>query len=237
MYYEDEPSGSEGCLRGALIIALALVVLGGFIYFGLGRATSNLNPFDNVSLPNPLQAPPTTIAIDRPAVIRQIQSLNKLQTTTYIGDKVITAGQQGSAFYNFFQGDSLILIANGEVIAGFDLAKLRDGDVVISDDGESATVTLPPAEILVSRLDNEKTQVYDRNTGIFTGGNPGLESEARRVAEQQIVQAACDGGILARAVTDGKRNIENLVKSFGIDNVTVNSFEGPCVMPSAAPTQ
>lgn len=236
MYYDDEPAAAGGCARGAVIIALAIVVLGAFFYFGINRATSNLNPFANSGggVTNPFAAAPTTVSVDRPAVIRQIQALNRLEAYTYLTEQVITAEQGGNAFYDFFRGDKLLLIASGEVIAGFDLAKLRPEDVVVSADGESATITLPPAEILVSRLDNEKTQVYSRETGIFTEGNPGLEAAARREAEQRIVQAACDAGILNRAAQEGKRNIENLVKAFGINSVTVNAYEGACAMPSAA---
>lgn len=235
MYYEDDPPAASGCIRGAAIIALALVVLGGFVYFGINRATSNLNPFGSGGFSNPLAAQPTVVTIDRPAVIRQIQALNRLEATTYLTEQVITAEQGGNAFYNFFAGDKLLLVASGEVIAGFDLAKLRPEDVQINADGSTATVNLPPAEILLSRLDNEKTKVYSRETGIFTQGNAGLEAEARRVAEQKIVQAACDSGILDRAVGDGRRNIENLVKAFGIKNVTVNASSGACVMPGSSP--
>jgi hypothetical protein len=231
MYYDDDAPAGNGCVRGAVIIALALVVLGGLFYFGINRATSSLNPFNGVGLSNPLAAAPTTISIDRPAVIQQIRALNRLETTTASIEKVITAEQGGSEFYNFFRGDKLLLVAHGDVIAGFDLAKLRPEDVEVGQDGQSVTVKLPPPEILVSRLDNEKTHVYDRDTGIFTQGNPGLESEARRIAEQQILQAACEDGILKRASDEGKRNIENLVKAFGIKNVTVNAPEGQCVVP------
>lgn len=236
MYYDDDPPAADGCLRGAFIIAIAIAALGTLFYFGINRATSNLNPFNGVSVPNPLAPAPTVISVDRPAVIRQIRALNRLETTTASIEKVITAEQGGNAFYNFFSGDKLLLVAHGDVIAGFDLAKLRQEDVVSSGDGVTVTVTLPPAEILVSRLDNEKTYVYDRDTGIFTSGNPGLESEARRVAEQQILQAACDDGIMKRAAEEGKRSIEGLVKSVGVQNVVVNAYEGPCVMPgSTAP--
>lgn len=232
-YYDDDPPAASGCIRGAAIIAIALLVLGGLFYIGTNRVASSLNPFNNVNARalNPLAAAPTAISVDRPAVIRQIQALNRLEATTYLTEQVITAEQGGNAFYNFFRGDKLLLVASGEVIAGFDLTRLRPEDVQVSPDGQTTTVNLPPAQVLISRLDNEKTRVYSRDTGIFTAGNPGLESEARRVAEQRIVQAACDGGILKRAVEDGQRNIENLVKALGTKNVVVNASEGPCTMP------
>jgi hypothetical protein len=235
MYYDDydDPPRGEGCMRGAVIIAIALAVLGAFFYFGIIRAANVANPFNSVGgLSNPLAPAPTTIAVDRPAIIQEIRALNRLETTSASIEKVITAEQGGSAFYNFFAGDKLLLVAHGDVIAGLDLSKMQPTDVQVSEDGKSATINLPPPEILVSRLDNEKTHVYDRDTGIFTQGNPNLETEARRVAEQQILQAACEDGILKRAADEGKRSIENLVRAFGIESVTVNIPEGQCTTPT-----
>lgn len=241
MYYEDDPPASAGCARGAFFIALALVALGVLAYWGFNRglvdAADRLNPFaaNGVDVPNPFQPVPTEITVDRAAVVRQMQALSRLETYTYLTEQVITAERGGNEFYNFFRGDKLLLIASGEVIAGFDLNKLREGDVVVSADGRSATVALPPAEILVSRLDNNKTQVYSRETGIFTQGDPGMETEARRVAEGRIVEAACDAGILSRASEQGRRAVEGLVKSFGFESVMVNAAPGACAAPGAVP--
>ena len=228
MYYEEETPARSGCLRIVLFATVAAVVLAGLFYLFIGRIADTLNPFENVAITNPLAPAPTEITIDRPAVVQQVRSLNRLEAATAVIQQVVTAGQRGNALYNLLRGDQLLLIAHGEVVAGFDLSKLEPEDIVISEDGSVANVTLPPAEILYSRLDNERTQVYDRETGIFAQGDPNLESEARRVAEQQIVQAACESGILTRAVEDGKRNIENLVKAFGVDEVVVNAAEGTC---------
>lgn len=230
MYYDDDYPRSNGCIGGALIIAAALLVLGGIFYFTVNRAVNNVNPFAEGGIPNPLAPQPTAISIDRPAVVREIRSLNRLETTTAIIDKVIEAGQEGNALYNLLLGDRIILIAAGEVIAGVDLSKLRDEDIILSPDGSTATITLPPAEVLVSRLDNEQTQVYDRERGILTKGNVDLESEARRVAEQEIVRAACERGLLTRAAEDGRTRMTGLIEALGFEQVTVNTSAGVCTL-------
>ena len=228
MYYDEKKPARSGCQWVAIAATVAAVVQAVLFYIFIGRIAGILNPFENGAITNPRAPAPTESTIDRPAVVQQVRSLNRLEAATAVIQQVVTAGQRGNALYNLLRGDQLLLIAHGEVVAGFDLTKLGPDDITISDDGAVATVTLPPAEILYSRLDNERTQVYDRETGIFAKGDPNLESEARRVAEQQIVQAACESGILARAVEDGKRNIENLVKAFGVDEVIVNATEGTC---------
>jgi hypothetical protein len=223
-----------GCVIGSLIVAGALVVMGALIYLGLSRATDNINPFDNIS--NPLEPAPSKVTVTGPAIVEQIRGLNRLETSSATIRDVVTAEQaRTNAVTDFFLGDRLILIAQGEVIAGFDLAQLGPEDVIVSTDGVTATVTLPPAEILVSRLDNEKTQVYDRATGVFSQGDPNLESEARRVAERRIVELACESGILERAIADGERNIENLIKAIGPEVVIVNAEPGACPLPSPSP--
>jgi Protein of unknown function (DUF4230) len=235
MYYDDDHPRSSGCVPAALIIAIALLAVAGIFYFGINRAAGALNPFNSASKLNPLAPQPTTINIDRPAVIREIRGSNRLETAVASIDKVIEAGQQGNSLYNLLVGDKLLLVAHGQVIAGFDLAKLHDEDIILSSDGVTATITLPPAEILVSRLDNSKTYVYGRQRGLLTKGNIGLESQARQVAEQEIVRAACDDDLLKRAAGEGQQRMTALVRALGFKQVTVNASPGPCMLPDGQP--
>lgn len=235
MYFDDDRGAGNGCVRGALILAAAMLAVVGIFVFGINRAADTANPFNDGRNLNPLAARPTTISIDRPAIIRQIQALNRLETSSTSIEKVIEAGQSGGALYNLLVGDQMLLIAHGQVIAGFDLTKLRDEDVILSPDGATATLTLPPAEILVSRLDNTKTRVYSRQQGVLSKGNIDLESEARRVAEQEILRAACEDGILTRAATEGENDIAGLLGKLGFKQITVNATAGQCLMPDGTP--
>lgn len=236
MYYDDDPPASGGCLPLLTLGLVALAAVAALFYFGLNRTINDLNPFREVELSNPLAPAPTVITIDRPTVLREMRALDRWETAFGAYDQVITAGQEAGALYNFFRGDRLILIASGDVIAGFDMSKLGEDDVAVSEDGDSVIVTLPPAEILVSRLDNERTQVYDRQVGVFTSGNPGLESEARRQAEQRIVERACETGILTRAAAEGERNMESLLRALGFREATVNAEPGSCPVVAAPAT-
>src|SRR5690349_6296686 len=121
MYFDEDRGGGNGCVRGALILAAAMLAVVGIFVFGINRAADSLNPFDDARNLNPLAARPTVISIDRPAIIRQIQNLNRLETSSTSIEKVIEAGQSGSAIYNLLMGDQMLLIAHGQVIAGFDL--------------------------------------------------------------------------------------------------------------------
>ena len=54
------------------------------------------------------------------------------------------------------------------------------------------------AQIFVTALDNSKTRVYSRTTGLLVPEDPDLESEVRAKAQEQIQQAALADGILPR---------------------------------------
>jgi hypothetical protein len=82
-------------------------------------------------------------------------------------------------------------------------------------DGDVLKVRLPDAEIFSATLNNEQSYVYDRDTGLFTKGNPQLETEARKAAEQEILKAAQLDGILDQAQMNAEVYLERLFNSLG----------------------
>ncbi|MBI5962431.1 MAG: DUF4230 domain-containing protein, partial [Chloroflexi bacterium] len=92
--------------------------------------------------------------------------------------------------------------------AGIDMEKLQPGDMRM--DNGVLYVRLPPTEIFIATLDNEKSYVYDRETGLLTKGNINLETLARQAAEDEIRKAALEDGIL----TQGQTNAENYLLKF-----------------------
>lgn len=172
------------------------------------------------------KGPQSRISLDQASVVTEIRSLSKLETTSFTMEKIIEGGVQGNAFQNILYGDRILLIAHAEIIAGFDMSKLEVDDVRVS--GTTVELRLPAPEILVSRLDNEKTRVYDRKLGIFTKGDPQLESEARLAAENSIRQAACDAGILMVAQQNGAQQLRVLLELAGFEKVNTVFAKGEC---------
>jgi hypothetical protein len=133
-----------------------------------------------------------------------------LETIQYTVEKVITAESRQGAF-GFLFGDRLLLVAHGEVIAGVDLAKLSPSDLRVTDN--VLYVRLPEPEVFIATLDNDKSYVYDRETGILTRRDINLETSARQAAEKAIEQTAIEDGILDMART----NAEDYLHRFLID--------------------
>jgi hypothetical protein len=160
------------------------------------------------------------VRTDQPAVITQMRQLNRLETASFTVEKVIEGGQdQGSALLNDLLGDRLLFIAHGQVVAGVDFSQLTPDDVVVGRDG-SVTLRLPSAQILSHGLDESQSRVYDRRIGLFSKGDPNLESQVRQIADQQIVGAACQGGILTQADANAQTQVRALLLSMGVKQIT-----------------
>lgn len=182
-----------------------------------------------------LMHPTPTIYPDPVTVIREVRTLSRLETAQYTIEKVITAETGQGALAALF-GDRLIFVAHGQVIAGVDLSKLHGSDVVVSPGGQ-VTIFVPAAEIFVASLDDNKSYVYDRQTGLLTKGDPNLETQARQVAQQQIQQAALEDGILKLAQDNAASYLDRLLRSLGFtDVVFVQATPVPGSTPSLALT-
>jgi hypothetical protein len=156
--------------------------------------------------------PTPTVIPDPVTIIREVQSLARLETIQYTVEKVITAEVNQGLFGPLF-GDRLLFVAHGTVIAGIDMDKIETKDLWL--DGDVLKVRLPIAEIFSATLNNEQSYVYDRDTGLFTKGNPQLETEARRAAEQEILKAAQVDGILDQAQMNAEVYLERLFNTLG----------------------
>jgi hypothetical protein len=159
------------------------------------------------------------IDASQPSVIRQIRQLERLETVVYSMEKLIGGQHENRYLPKFLAGDRLLLIVHGEVTAGVDLRKLQPSDVAVN--ARSIRLRLPSAEIFATRLDNQRTRVYSRDTGLFSSLDPQLETEVRRAGEQQIQEAALNDGILQTAAQNARATLTSLLKGFGFEQVLV----------------
>lgn len=169
----------------------------------------------------------TLLNTDRAAVIKEIRSLQRLETASFTIEKIIDGGTTGNnIFQQFLFGDKILLIAHGSVIAGFDLSQISDSDIEIKD--TTLRVTLPKPQILVTTLDNTQTKVYDRQKGILNPGEKDLESNARKAAEDSIRQAACDGGILIQASDNARKQLTAFFVALGFTQISIDIPTAGC---------
>lgn len=198
-------------MRSKLIIigVLAILIFLGAILLPLKKSTSGI--FFNTS---------------QTAVVKEIQALQRLETAVFTIEKIIEAGTETNAFQEILYGDRILLIAHGQIIAGFNLSEISEKDVNVS--GQSLRIQLPPPQILVTSLDNEKTRVYDRKLGLLSKGDKDLEAQARLKAESEITKAACEAKILEEASENARKQLTTLFTALGFSEITINIPQGSC---------
>lgn len=205
---------------------IAIAILGVWLYMTASRQARMLGLGSGTPLIQQPQFTPTVYP-SAATIIEDVQALSRLETASYHIEKVITA-ESGQGPLGFLFGDKLLLIAYGEVIAGVDLSTLGPGDVMVSPDG-TVYIRMPAVEIFVATLDNQRTHVYDRRTGVV-GANAQLETAARQEAERLILQAAIEEGIELKAKENARTFLRSFVLGFGFENVIFVD-----VLPTIAP--
>jgi hypothetical protein len=201
-------SGILGILLG---IVLTLALIGGAVWLSTGVGLWHLLGL--------FRSGQTSINVSQPTVVRQIQQLQRLETVTYTMDKIISGERDNPYLPKFLAGDRLLLVVHGQVIAGVDLAKVQPADVIVH--GQSIVFHVPQAEIFSTLIDNSRTRVYSRDTGLFTSPDPNLESEVRAEAERQLQQAALQDGILKTADQNARSTLSSMLKGFGFSQVEI----------------
>jgi hypothetical protein len=166
--------------------------------------------------PSPTPTPTPTPIV----VITHIKELGRLETAEFAMRTIIDLENEPANLWQRLVGsDKLLLIAEGEVVAGFDLEKMTEDNIVA--EGDRVEVTLPAPEILYSRIDNERTYVYERETGLLVKPDKTLESRARQLAEEALIKWAAERGIYDKAETAGRLRLENLLRSLGFTEIVI----------------
>lgn len=228
-----QAAAAGGCSR--YIGIAALIVFGMAVAVGAMLVASTFLVRDSVV--QPIESLKKGIGINatpevRPdpiTIVRSINDLAQLQTASYSMEKIVTAKRGEESLFGLFE-DSLIFVAVGEVTAGIDLAKLTESDIQVTT-FQTATIRLPEAEIFVATLDNERSYVADRDTGLLTQADPQMETQARQVGEQEILNAAIQEGILDVADDNAKTVLDGLLRSLGFQSVVFVEGEMPLAVP------
>src|ERR1700733_14443750 len=158
------------------------------------------------------------VDISQPTVIASIQRLARLESVVYTMDKVVEGDRTNHYLPDILTGDKLLLIVHGQAVAGVDLSGIQASNVQI--DGRSITIAMPAAQLLSVSLDNSKTRVYSRITGLLVPADPNLESEVREKAEAGLRQSALDSGILNTAEGNARATLTTLLPSLGFQQIT-----------------
>ena len=156
---------------------------------------------------------PSPPRFDTSVLLKQVQSLSELVTVKFHMEKVVIFED-----VKWYGENRVLLVAHGIVKAGVDLSKAT---VTASPAGNSVTVTLPRPSITDVYLDDQKTQVIERNTGMLRNFDKDLEQNARRQAVDDIRRAARNAGIVKEATERAQSALSSVLQQSGFEKVEI----------------
>ncbi len=157
-----------------------------------------------------LPAGPTTLSTA--TILTRVQSLNQLVTVKYVLEKVVDVEDA-----KWYGENRVLLVAHGVAKAGIDLSRLKADDIQVNQ--KSVSIKLPKATVTDVYLDDNRTQVLERSTGIMRVFDKDLEQNARREAVEDLRSAALQDGIIKDAEDRGKAQLSNLFFQLGFTQV------------------
>jgi len=218
--------------------SLSLLLSGGVMAAGLAvgvglwqggdRFLTQLREFFTVQQPAP-QMDVQSI------VVQRVRTMSELTTAVFAMQAVVPT-RRDRTFGGYTIGQTTLLyIAYGEVRAGVDLSQISPTDVQVT--GQTVSLRLPPPRILDSKIDVNRSQVYDYDRGFLGLGPdvaPELQEAAQRQTLQEIITAACNQGILQTASDRAQVAITQLLSTAGYQVTVEPQPPAPDACPVAA---
>lgn len=209
---------------------LILIVLAAGVYFIVetvrDAAAATTAPIEQVNEANyalqtqvaQMMNPTPTIIPDPVTYINEIRALARLETIEYSISQVVSSEtNQDSPIFAFAFGSKILVQIHGSVIAGIDMEKMQPTDLRYQDGVLYAI--LPPAEILAVTLDEDRTEVYTVQEGLFVDVDPNLVLDVIGVGEDKIVSVAIEDGILVQAQENAEAYLYKFFNALGFKSV------------------
>jgi hypothetical protein len=213
-YSYGRQRGSGAFFGVALSLVLGAVALGVFVHHARSGFAGKLAAM--------ITGRPLTI-VSAPDVVEKVQRLNRLETVVYSLDTVVESSESSAVLPDVLAGDKLLMIVHGQTIAGVDMSKLQPESVEITEgsQGRSIKLTLPPSTVFVTTIDEGKSKVYQRDTGLLVKADPNLETVTRQKAQGDLQAAALSDGILDAASKNARATVTAMLEGLGFAHVDV----------------
>jgi len=143
-------------------------------------------------------------------IVQQVQTLSELVTVKYVLEKVVILDD-----IKWYGENRVLLVAPGIVKAGVDLREIKPEDVRVED--KKILLKLPRARITDVYLDDQKTRVVDRSTGLLRAFDKDLEQNARRQAVDDLRIAARSNRIYEDAEERARLQLAHLFHQLGYE--------------------
>ena len=212
--------GAVGTVMAVAVVAVALVV-------AAGRLGLSLFP----GLPDPF----ATDTVDRtqPPLLQSLQDVSRYQAATANFQVIVDTEKDARFMPSIIRGERTVFVAAGSVDASVDFSALDERSIHVGPDGRSVTVTLPPPVLSAPRIDPDATRVVSRERGLLErlgsvfSDSPTSERPHLLAAERKMQDAAAASDLRARAESNTRSMLENMLRALGFTHVTVTFVADP----------
>ncbi len=159
-------------------------------------------------------------------IVKQIKGVSELTTTVFMMDAIVPTSSRRQIGDWVVGETKLLYLARGEVKAGLDLSRITTEDVKVTNN--NLEIQLPTPQILDSKIDINKSQVYDYDRGFLNLGPdvaPELQTQAQRQTLNKVISTACNQGILNQANERAILTLTQLLETAGYESITIKTTE------------
>lgn len=160
-------------------------------------------------------------SLDAPSVLIGVKQLKQLVTVRYSIQRVVGITEPRVPLGS----ESILLMVQGEALAGVDLGALTSQDIRIAGK-HTVIIDLPAARLIDTFLDEKHIKVWDHQITWWTPWvtvDPDLEHRARLKALDDVRVAALNMGILDQAQNSAENAIRDFLSAMNVQA----SFEKP----------
>ena len=164
-----------------------------------------------------------TEEVDRsqPPILKSIEDINEYHAAVGNFEVILDVEEDVNWVPGFIAGERSLFVAAGTVDSYVDFSGLAEGDVVLSEDGTTATIRLPEAELGEPNLDQERTYLYDQERGLVDRVEDAFATDDRgdiyELAEEKLRTAAAESELTEQARENTETMLTGLCRSLGVE--------------------
>jgi hypothetical protein len=169
---------------------------------------------------------------DQSALLQDLRDVSRYEAAEGQFQVIVDLEHDTRFLPSWLSGDRTTFIAEGDVPATVDFSTLGEGAVVASEDGTTASITLPEPTIGEPRIDVDNSRVMSEDKGIvdrvndLMSGESSHDQELYQAAEAKLARAAEQSDLVERAEANTTTMLTGMLEGLGYDDVQV-TFEDP----------
>lgn len=167
--------------------------------------------------------------IDRsgPVLLQSMRDLSRYEAAVGTFQVIVDLEKDAGFLPTSVVGERTLFVAFGTVNAYVDFSGLSGDAIAVARDGTSVQVRLPHAALEQPNLDHDRSYVYAQEVGIvdrvrnFFAEDPNEQAQLYQVAVKKIADAAAQSALAARAETNARTMLQDMLRTLGYQQVTV----------------